>query len=208
METMMTSRQKKQILRLVEDELNKNPLPRNATQAILAQGSKFQEGVRNVFAIIADSVLKLLSFGSPVIIDAVDGSETLSKAKEMFAWIDSDFIGYGADEVGPATKETPVAVYEMAKDTTFAEIFGSLGQNLDRLCLTQAQIKNFVKKHRNWLRTDGYGTFFLFKSKNNFFVARVGLDSDGGLGVGVGRFEVDSVWYAGYRHRVVVPQLV
>ncbi len=154
-----------------------------------------------------ETMLRLISAGSSIVIDVVDGSEILSKAKEMFVWIDSDFIGYGADEAGSATKETPVAVYEMVENATFAQMFGSLNSDLDKLCLTQDQIKNFVKKYRNWLRTDGYGTFFLFKSKNNFFVAYVYLFSGAGLEVCVYRFGRDFVWRVECRHRIVVPQL-
>lgn len=46
---------------------------------------------------------------------------------------------------------------------TFAKIFTSFRGDLDKLCLTQHQIKAFCKKHANWLRTNGYATFFLFK---------------------------------------------
>lgn len=85
--------------------------------------------------------------------------------------------------------------------------FGSLSSDLDVLCLTQSQILNFVAKHKSWLRTDGYATFFLFKANNQFFVASGSFDGDGSLGVRVYRFEDDDVWDADYRRRVVVPQL-
>ncbi len=81
-----------------------------------------------------------------------------------------------------------------------------MGENLDLMCLTKGQIKGFVKKYRNWLRTDGYGTFFLFKANNQFFVAFVGFDS-GGLRVYVGRFSDGYVWFTGYRLLFVIPQL-
>lgn len=156
---------------------------------------------------IQNSVLKLISAGTSIKIDAVDGSGTLSKAKEVFVWIDPDFVGYGADEPGLATKETPVAVYEIAKNSTFAQMFRSLSSNLNKLCLTQAQIKNFAEKHHNWLRTCGYGTFFLFKSNNNFFVAGVGVRSGGEFVVRAVRFEKDDVWSAEGKYRLIVPQL-
>ena len=94
----------------------------------------------------------------------------------------------------------------MAKDATFAQMFGSLKADLDKLCLTQHQIKTFCEKHQNLLRADGYGTFFLFKGEGQFFVADVRVRSDG-LRVYVYRFGYDFVWHAGGRHRVVVPQL-
>ena len=85
-------------------------------------------------------------------------------------------------------------------------MFGSLGTDLDKLCLTQHQIKTFCEVHKEWLRKDGYATFFLFKVDEQFFVAHVRVSSVG-LGVHVFRFGLDDVWYAEYSHRMVVPQL-
>ncbi len=151
--------------------------------------------------------LKLISGGEALIIDAVDGSETLADAKDTFAHIDPNFKNYGADEKGPATKEAPVRVYEMAKDATLAQMFGSLNSDVRKLRLSQAQIKNFVKKYRNWLRADGYETLFLFESNGQLFVARVYVRSDGGLRVRVSCFGSSRDWYADDRFRVVVLQL-
>lgn len=156
--------------------------------------------------IIEYKFLKLISGGESLILDAVDGTEILTNAKEMFAWIDSDFNDWGAHEPGKPTAETTVDVYEMAKDATFSQMFSELNVDVSKLCLTQHQIKNFVKKHQ-WLRTGGYGTFFLFKSNGVFFVARVYFSSDDGLHVHVSRFESSDVWYAGCRHRLVIPRL-
>ncbi|MBI2279003.1 MAG: hypothetical protein HYU81_03010 [Candidatus Brennerbacteria bacterium] len=151
--------------------------------------------------------LKLISAGTSIVLDAVDGSETLAKATDIFTYIDSDFVNYGADEAGSATGETPASVYEMVQNATFAQMFGSLSNDLNKLCLTQSQIKNFVRKHRGWLRTDGYGTFFLFRSKGKFFVADVFVRSGGALRLRVRRLEDGSVWFAGGWLRLVVPQL-
>ncbi len=141
-------------------------------------------------------------------LDSCDGSKTISKSSGVFSWIDDDnFRIYGADEKGINTKETAIEVYEMAKDATFAQMFGSLSNDLDKLCLTQSQILNFIAKHRPHLRKDGHETFFLFKSNNQFFVANVRFTVGDLLNVYVFRFEVDFVWEAGLRLRVVVPQL-
>ena len=151
--------------------------------------------------------LKLLSGAETLMLDALDGKETLATAKEVFpSGIDGDFKNWGTNKAGIATKEQAVDVHELVKDGTFAQMFGSLGTDLDKLCLTQAQIKNFCKKHPNWLRKDGYATFFLFKVEDQFFVAYVYVLS-GGLRVRVYRFEFDVVWGAGSSHRLVVPQL-
>jgi len=172
------------------------------------------ETLETIARIIVDGVnevrnkfLKLISSGESLVLNAVDGKETLADAKDLFAYIDPDFKNWGANKKGLATKETFVNVYEMKKNATFSQMFGSLSADVGKLYLTQHQIKKFVKKHLVWLRTEGYSTFFLFKSNDNFFVAEVIFNSDGKLLVVVYRFEVDYVCSAGSRPRVVVPQL-
>ncbi len=151
--------------------------------------------------------LKLLSGAETLMLDALDGKETLATAKEVFpSGIDGDFKNWGTNKPGIATKEQAVDVHELVKDGTFAQMFGSLGTDLDKLCLTQSQIKNFCKKHPQWLRQNGYATFFLFKVEDQFFVAGV-LVFSGGLDVNVHRFGFDFVWVAEYSLRMVVPQL-
>jgi hypothetical protein len=154
------------------------------------------------------TILRLISGGKSIMIDACDGSETITNAKDTFkSGIDSDFKNLGTDKPGQATEETAVKVHEMVKDATFAQIFGSLGTDLDKLCLTQHQIKKFCKKHANWLRTDGYGAFFLFKVEDQYFVAHV-LVGAVGLNVRVYRLGRGIVWFAESLLRVVVPQLI
>ncbi len=151
--------------------------------------------------------LRLISGEETLVIDECDGSEILADADDVFAWIDSDFRNWGANEKGHAKGNTPVQVCELEKDAKFYQIYGASSVDLDKLCLTQHQIKKFVQKHRSWLRTDGYGTFFLFKSKSHYFVAYVRFRSADELRVGVRRFECDRVWRAVVRHRFVIPQL-
>lgn len=121
--------------------------------------------------VVKETVLRLISGGEELILDAVNGSVMLFGAKDVFAWSDPDFENWGANEPGQATVETPIEVHEMVKDATFAQMFGELNADVGKLCLTQHQIENFARKHRNWLRTGGYGTFFLFKANGHFFVA-------------------------------------
>lgn len=156
---------------------------------------------------VTTSHLKCISLGNGLSIDPTDGKETIAQAGEVFPYyIDPDFKNWGLDVTSVATKETKVEVFEMIKDGDFRQLFGSFGENPDRLCLTQSQIKQFCKKHESWLRIDGYGTFFLFKIKEEYFVACVGRGS-GGWRVGVCRFSDDGVWGAEGRRRIVVPQL-
>ena len=152
--------------------------------------------------------LKLISGGESLLLDECDGSEIISSSKDMFeAGIDSDFVSWGANQKGRATGKTPVDVHEMTKNATFSQLFGSLAFDVRKCCFTQHQIKNFIRKYRNWLREDGYATFFLFESNGNFFVAFVSVNSRGKLFVCVYGLGIGRVWCAEYRRRFVVPQL-
>lgn len=167
--------------------------------------------VKEKFAEIAENIVgivKLISGAETIELDETDGKATIVKAKDTFpGWIDPNFNGYGCDVKSEPTKKMQVSVHEMIKDGTFAQIWNGMSDDLNSLCLTQSQIIQFVQKHHKWLRTEGYGTFFLFKVGDKFFVAGVGVDDDGQLRVYVYRFSNDYVWDAEYRHRVVLPQL-
>jgi len=134
-----------------------------------------------------------------LMLDALDGKET---------FIDDDFKEWGTDKSSIATKEQAVVVHELVKNATFAQMFDSLGTDLDKLCLTQAQIINFCKKYPEWLRKIEKATFFLFKVEDQFFIAHVRVFSDNSLYVFVYRFGNVLVWRAGQSLGLVVPQLV
>lgn len=137
---------------------------------------------------------------------ATKGKETIVRADDVFTrYIDSDFENYGTDKKGVATEDMEMAVLEQDKNGTLKEIFVSIHKDLDSMVMTQEQIITFCKDHKELLHPTWY-TFFLFKSNNEFFVARVYVSS-GGLGVCVYRFSRDSVWFADRRRRFVVPQL-
>ncbi len=141
-----------------------------------------------------------------IAIGATDGTETLAQAGDVFTgWIDPDFKNWELDSPSVATSPMPVMVTELTKNGTFAEIYKSLGELLDDLCFSQAQIKKFCVEHRSKLSTD-YGTFFLFKKHGNFFVADVRVLGGGRLRVRVRRFSFDGVWRAERGHRFVFPQ--
>lgn len=171
-------------------------------QSIIGSAEKV---VKKLFP--GNEYLKLISGEKEITIDVCDGTELISEATDTFASIDSDFRNYDANEKGGPTEATNVGVYELIKDSQFIDFFNSVGVSLDKLCLTHHQIKKFINSHWNWLRTDGYATFFLFKSKGKFFVAFVYIRDDGALSVNVHRLERGGVWGAGDRRRVVLPQL-
>lgn len=103
-------------------------------------------------------------------------------------------------------------VYEMYnKDADFKTLFGSLGSCLKSLAFeSQEQVETFCQENKQWLRTDGYGTFFLFTEKvdgeEKFFVADVFWLS-GELKVDVNHLSDDYVWDAGSARRIVVPAI-
>jgi hypothetical protein len=184
-------------------------------QRLLASGKKIKPALARflqdqIMTIAMGQVgcLKLISAGKKVVIKATSGKRTIAAAGKTFpGWIDPDYKNYGCNVTAEARPETPTDVYEMIEDGDFRKIFGSFGENLDRLCLTQDQIIEFVESHIKWLRTEGYATLFLFKVGTDCFVARVYFFDDGQLRARVRRFSYDDVWRAKYRHRIVVPQL-
>ena len=160
--------------------------------------------------------LKLISGGKKVIIGATDGKDVLANAGDVFTgFVDGDFANWGLTEPADPTEECATQVHELVQDGIFEQIYKGLDTELGSLCLTQAQIKKFCVERREWLRKDGYGTFFLFKKNKkkpatpeNLFVARVGVYGDGRLGVSVYQFSRGIVWRARCAHRFVLPQLV
>ena len=197
-------------------ELAKNGvLNRQNIERVRARGNEVVAEITRIvkekFAEIAENIagiVKLISGAETLELDETDGKATIAKAKDTFpGWIDPDFKEYGCDVKSEPTKKTQVSVHEMIKDGTFAQIFNGMSDDLNKLVMTQPQIIQFVQKHRKWLRTEGYGTFFLFKVGDGIFVASVNFHGDGRLGVRVVRFSRDCVWRAGDRLRVVVPQL-
>jgi hypothetical protein len=147
--------------------------------------------------------LRLLSGNQQLMLDHTDGWETLGQATDVFRYIDRNFERWNCNVVGPPTKETPVRVYEMVRDSSFLELFGGFGVALESLALTQAQIKQFAKYYRDWLKKGGNGIFFLFEVGSEFFVAAVYFFSDGRLGIRLRDLALDRVFRAQKRHRLV-----
>ncbi len=183
-------------------------------QRILGRGdhvsARTQEFITNLLAEMAENAtdrLKLISGAETLTLDPTDGTEVIAEAGSLFnGYLDSDFVNWKTNVKGNLTEAQNVQVHEITKDSTFEQIYGGLGTDLNALCLSQAQIIGFVKKHRRWLREDGYATFFLFKVGNEVFVAGVYVGSDGSLSASVDRFSRDDVWDAEARRRFVVPQ--
>ncbi|MBP6974814.1 MAG: hypothetical protein KBB54_02615 [Candidatus Pacebacteria bacterium] len=213
--TVITDATRKGSTSAIEELAENGTLNGDNMQRILGQGdhvsAKVHEFVKKLLAEMAENAtdrLKLISGAETLTLGPTDGNEIIAEAGDLFkGYLDSDFVNWNTNVKGNPTEAQNVQVHEMTKDGTFEQIYGGLGTDLNALCLTQAQIIGFVKKHRKWLREDGYGTFFLFKVGDDFFVADVRVSSDGTLYAFVHRFSYDYVWFAVYRHRFVVPQL-
>ncbi len=222
----ITTGQKDQITTFVKDAARKateeaiaeleasGALNGDNLQRIIEKGNhvsaEVKKFLKEMFAKLAESIvdcLKLISGAETLTLDPTDGAEMISKRSDIFdGYIDSDFKNYGCNIKSQSTDAMNVQVHEMVEDGTFEKIYSSQGRELDSMCLTQGQIISFVQKYRNWLRTDGYGTFFLFKVDSKFFVAFVCFAS-GLLFVRVLHLSYDGVWGAGRRRRFVLPQL-
>ena len=139
-----------------------------------------------------------------LIVEKLDGKEFIHGDRKVFkSYIDDDFKNWKLNQASEATKETAVQVHELVEDATFAKMFTSLSGDLDKLCLTQHQIKRFCVKYPGQLSQSG-ATFFLFKLNGEYFVANVFVFGDG-LCVCVRRFESVNLWGADDGHRLVVP---
>lgn len=138
---------------------------------------------------------------------ACHGLQILTGATEFFSGhIDPDFKRWGFDQPVKPTNATTVAVYELAKDAPFIEIFGSFGIDVDRLCLTQHQIRVFCEKYRPHLCGTGSATMFLAKDGQQHYVIHVAKHPNG-FHVYLTTLGDALKWAAEQRHRVVVPGL-
>jgi hypothetical protein len=154
--------------------------------------------------------LKLISAGKQVVIGATNGTETIASANDIFSYIDPNFKNWGCDKAEQATPEVAVEIYEQIEDAIYPKIFGSVDQNLDRLVLTTPQIRSFIVNHAKeyLLEAEEWTCFrFLFKVRNEFYIADVRILSTGDRSVRISRLLDGSVRHAQYRHRIVVPQL-
>ncbi len=122
----------------------------------------------------------------------------IKNQKDLFSYIDPDFKNWEVNE-GVKAPRRKLEVKIPDKNFTFKDVFTK------KDALTQKEVIEFVKSHKKDFE---HSHFFLLKnSKNKLFVAGVCLVSDGGLGVGVRRFEHSYVSCAEYRPRLVRPQL-
>jgi len=152
-------------------------------------------------------ILKRLYTDELIILPALDGSKTIANSGDIFkSYLDPDFKIRKINKKDQSTKETQVQVHEMVQDANFKKMFGSLNDDLNKLCLTQNQIVKFCEKYPHYLRKGGEETFFLFKETLEYFVAYVLIDPYG-LNIYWINFDYRGPWDAKRSHRLVVPQI-
>ncbi|MEK7453251.1 MAG: hypothetical protein AAB614_03385 [Patescibacteria group bacterium] len=161
-------------------------------------------------------ILRLLYANETIAIKPCDGKETLAKADDVFGVIDQNFknldIDNKAEDATDATKKVSVQIYEVAKETTPAEMFGFLGGNLERLCMTQHQIKLFCRDNFNTLHFNTFdkderiSNFFLFQNGEYFFIPSVSRHYSG-LSIVLHKFRNSFAMAILPPSRLVVPEL-
>lgn len=179
----------------------------------------FFESLLTDSAEVKPSILRLISEEKPLTLKALKGDRLISGASKVFtSFISGDFVDWGVNKPGIATQKTSIQVHEMVSDGKFMEIFSSLPGTWAQKWLSQDQVIEFCETLPDWLRQEGYATFFLIKKnenkpideknpEDNLVVVFVFVRS-GGLRVTVDRLENDDVWYGGHAYRVVTPQLI
>lgn len=161
-----------------------------------------------VMGLRARTILRSIEGSQGLVIPACDGKNFLANAREVFkSFIASDLMGYKFARAGNATKEVAVEIYGQVEDATFAQIFGFISHDLNKLCFTQHQIEVFCTLHPEFLHMDGACTFFLFKELGHYSIAQVRVRTNG-RSVSVNSLELKDIWLAKYVHRVVVPKQI
>lgn len=137
-------------------------------------------------------------------IRAVDGHEKIVDATDVFFFIDADF----SELVDPyetfETKETKVSISRLRKSAKYNQIFTSYAEkDLDAICFTQHQIRAFVEDNGEQIEKD-YLYFFLFRDKDNFYVATVLIDANGKANITSDPFGYKTIWCLTDHCRVVI----
>ncbi|MFA6177562.1 MAG: hypothetical protein WC694_01550 [Candidatus Paceibacterota bacterium] len=98
----------------------------------------------------------------------------------------------------------PVAVYDMGKKGTLAQIFKSLGE-ANKICFSSKDmVDDFCREHSDKLSHHG-STFFLVRKGGGYIVVRIRVNDDNHPHFVEYGLEHFYVWSA--RHRVVVVKL-
>jgi len=121
--------------------------------------------------------------------------------KQLFTgYIDPDFGNLNVVEDKQVEKRK-LNITDLKENKTFAQIF----DKPEEQWVTQEEVIDFCENRKGELTDNWSSSFFLLKSNNEFFVARVFFAGAGRLGVRVYGRSKDFVWNASNQHRFVVP---
>lgn len=140
--------------------------------------------------------LVLISDPKKLFLDSCDGGETLL-GTQVLSGVDSHLDLQKLNAENPPTKPVYVQVYEASRffENLF-EVYAELGDDLDRLCFTQAQIAQFVRNHIQLFEVNKSSRrreniVFLSKAKHGYYA------------VMVRRNEGSKPFYANYRSLLI-----
>ncbi len=168
-------------------DLAKN-IPSEQVQKVIASGLLFDLLNANIDTINRDAFREFVGLkklraeiltpflgSESFIIGPTKGNEILEDA-DFFAYASPQFYkDLGADGGSCPTQEMTVCMYKLMKGVTFSQVLCSFPANVDKLCLTKAQIKCFLVKYQSWCKVLNRRTLFVFKSRGKFFVVEISL---------------------------------
>ncbi len=161
---------------------------------------------------LTNGSLTLLPEVSGFTIGALEGKRTLHNSVRVFkGGIDDDFKRWDLNKPGLATGPTAIAVYEIAANGNFPEIFSAFRIPLKSLRFSQDQIVEICDLYALKLVGAYRGNFFLFSkdasyADTNLFVAEAEGHRDG-LFAGVFHLNTPNlIWHAQCRNRLFIPK--
>lgn len=207
----MTSGQIKDLIATVVGGVPTN-LSCDEARQLTGKKSAIVAGVEQLLRDLANQptpIIHHLSASEGLILSETDGRITLANADHVFDHncTNPNLETWNTNVTSMGKGAIAVSVYELQQNATFVQMFTALSSELDLLVLTQDQIITFCQEHKDWLRNDGYYTFFLFNVRNELFVAGISYSSKDSLTLHVHRFEDEMEWSSYYRPRVITPKL-
>ncbi|MCX6788601.1 MAG: hypothetical protein NTZ36_01825 [Candidatus Jorgensenbacteria bacterium] len=152
----------------------------------------------------------LRRYAWPTAIEATKPEEkSFSLSYDVFGNIDILFNFLGGLKLSNTTKKVDIDFYRMRKAHTFCEMLGLISKDLDSLCFTLGQIKEFARANRGWIMVVDTPTFFLFKHDGKYFLASVFAYSISSYQIGTNLFQVDDVfiWPDNAKQLFIVPKI-
>ncbi len=154
---------------------------------------------------VLPTVPSVLSLVGARIIHQTTGKITFANTKEMSSIVLDNRLKLLQQEVhSVATPEFPVVEYELIQNAKFSQIFTG---DLNRLCLTQEQIINFICDRNNWinLQSGKNITLFLLKVNSDFFVVTAIASLNSAQELKLYDLSYDGTWCSYFFNRFIFP---